>query len=202
MITEARDSLLDTAEALESTGLGREEAERAAVREFGTVGEIAPGYQEELTISAGRRLAALLFLGMPLTTIMWSVLWRIFPAAPAVRETVPGWFSPVALGLDVVQLFIGLIGGVALFALGRGLRGISRPRVVTRSLAMFVWAMLPVTLALCGAVLLGAQGSTDFGDHLPGTVVSLVTHGFWLMQLYGAFRCLSLTQRGPVPGTA
>ena len=107
----------------------------------------------------------------------------------------------MALGLDVVQLFIGLIGGVALFALGRGLRGISRPRLVTRSLAMFVWAMLPVTLALCGAVLLGSRGSTTFGDHLPGTVVSLVTHGFWFMQLHGAFRCLSLTQRGPVPGT-
>lgn len=200
MITEARDSLLDTAEALESGGLGRAEAERAAVREFGAIGEIAPGYQEELSISAGRRLAALLFLGMPLTTILWSVVWKIFPTTPATYEAMPGWFFPVARGMDIVQLLTGLLGGIALFALGRGLRRISRPRLVTRFLAILVWAMLPVTLVLCGALMLGSQGPPGFQNYLPGTVVSLVTHVFWLGQLYCAFRCL--TQRGPATATA
>ncbi|MGN9843593.1 permease prefix domain 1-containing protein [Nonomuraea sp. H19] len=49
-LTEARDSLLDAADALEKGGLRRVEAERVAVREFGTVGELASGYQRELSL--------------------------------------------------------------------------------------------------------------------------------------------------------
>ncbi|MFF5112110.1 permease prefix domain 1-containing protein [Streptosporangium sp. NPDC000509] len=198
MIAEARDSLLDTAEALEGEGLRREEAERAAVEEFGTIREIAPGYQEELSNSAGRRLAALLFVTVPLTTVMWSVIWKIFPAAPAY-ETMPDWFVPVARGVDLLQMLTGVIGGVALFALGRGLRRIRRPRLVTRALAVFVWAMLPVMLVLCGALMFGSRDSAGFDDYPPGIGASLMSYAFWLAQLYCASRCLSITRRGPVP---
>ncbi|WP_433360380.1 permease prefix domain 1-containing protein [Streptosporangium sp. CA-115845] len=198
MITEARDSLLDTAEALEGDGLGREEAERTAVEEFGTIGEIAPGYQEELSIAAGRRLAAVLFLTVPLTTVMWSVIWKIFPTAPTAYQTSPAWFVPVARGLDILQMLIGVLGGVALFALGRGLRRIRRPRLVTRFLGLLVWAMLPVMLVLSGALMFGSSGPTGFGGYLPGVGAALVSFLFWGLQLYGAFKCLSLTRRGPV----
>jgi len=200
MIAEARDSLLDTAEALESEGLRREEAERAAVEEFGTIREIAPGYQEELSNSAGRRLAALLFVTVPLTTVMWSVIWKIFPETPTY-ETVPDWFMPVALGVDMLQMLTGVIGGIALFALGRGLRRIRRPRLVTRALGVFVWAMLPVMLVLCGALIFGSRGSAGVGDYPLGIGVSLMSYVFWLVQLYCASRCLSITRRGSVPVT-
>ncbi|WP_037969778.1 permease prefix domain 1-containing protein [Streptosporangium amethystogenes] len=199
MITEARDSLLDTAEALEGDGLEREEAERAAVEEFGTIEEIAPGYQEELSIAAGRRLAVVLFLTVPLTTAMWSLIWKVFPAAPMAYETRPDWFVPVARGLDILQMLIGVLGGVALFALGRGLRRIRRPRLVTRFLGLLVWAMLPVMLALSGALMFGSSGPDGFGDYLPGAGVALMSLLFWGLQLYGAFTCLSLTRRAPFP---
>ncbi|MFF3437373.1 permease prefix domain 1-containing protein [Streptosporangium sp. NPDC002721] len=202
MITEARDSLLDTAEALEGDGLGRDEAERVAVEEFGPIREIAPGYQEELSNSAGRRLAVLLFVTVPLTAIMWNVLWKVYPAAPAAYESMPTWFVMVARGVDMLQMFIGAVGGIALFALGRGLRRIRRPRLVTRALGVFVWAMLPVMLVSCGALMVGSQNSTGFGDYLPGTVASMVSYAIWLLQLYCASRCLSVTRREPVPAVA
>ncbi|MEU8386004.1 permease prefix domain 1-containing protein [Streptosporangium sp. NPDC048865] len=202
LITEARDSLLDTAEALEGDGLGRDEAERAAVEEFGTIREIAPGYQEELSKSAGRRLAVLLFVTVPLTAIMWNLIWKIFPGSPTAYHDMPDWFILVARGVDALQMFIGVVGGLALLALGRGLRRIRRPRLVTRALGLFVWAMLPVMLVSCGALMFGSHGSAGFGDYLPGTVATLVSYAVWILQLYCASRCLSLTRREPAPATA
>ncbi len=202
LITEARDSLLDTAEALEGDGLRRDEAERAAVEEFGPIREIAPGYQEELSKSAGRRLAVLLFVGVPLTAIMWNVIWKVFPSAPTAYERMPDWFILVARGVDALQMFIGLVGGLALLALGRGLRRIRRPRLVTRALGLFVWAMLPVMLVSCGALMFGSQKSAGFGDYPAGAVASLVSYAIWSVQLYCAFRCLSITRREPAVATA
>ncbi|MFI6509324.1 permease prefix domain 1-containing protein [Streptosporangium sp. NPDC050855] len=208
MLAEARDSLLDAAEAMEDAGLEREAAEQAAVEEFGPIREIAPDYQERLSVVAGRRLAAMLFIGVPLTTIMWSVIWAVFPTTESVHESAPGWFVPVARAVDVLQLFIGLVGGVALLALGRGLRRIGRPRPVIRFLALFVWGVFPVIVVMCGALMLGSrgpQGPFGFGDYPPGQVASLVSYVAWIAQLYGALRCLSTTRHvpaGPVPAVA
>ncbi|MFD0886111.1 permease prefix domain 1-containing protein [Streptosporangium algeriense] len=199
MVTEARDSLLDAAEALELDGLGRAEAERAAVEEFGPVEEIAPGYQEELSISAGRRLAALLFISVPVTIMAWSLVWRLSPGNPATYASWPAWFMPVSRGLDYLQLVIALLGGAALFALGRGLRRIRRPRLVTRSLAVLVWTMLPVTFVLGLLLTLGAQRD-DFFAHPLNLGVEALSFGLALLQLYCATRCLMVTRgrRAPV----
>ncbi|GGL24813.1 permease prefix domain 1-containing protein [Planomonospora parontospora] len=200
LVTEARDSLLDAAEALEDGGLERTEAERAAVEEFGAVHEIAPGYQEELSVAAGRRLAALLFLAVPLTAVMWTAVWKLFPTAPAAYDAWPGWFVPVARAVDVVQMVIGMIGALALLALGRGRRRIRRPRLVARALALFVWAMMPVMLVLCWALMYGSNRPDGFSDYPPGLAASVVSYGFWGLQLYCATRCLSLTRRRTATG--
>ncbi|MFF5206022.1 permease prefix domain 1-containing protein [Streptosporangium sp. NPDC000396] len=197
MVTEARDSLLDTAEALESDGLDRAEAERVAVEEFGPISEIAPGYQEGLSVAAGRRLAGLLFVSVPFTAVMWSVIWRLFPADPALYELKPGWFTPVARGLDILQMLTGVLGGAALLALGRGLRRIRRPRRVTRSLAVFVWVMLPVTLVLSAALIYGSRDPAGLFGYPPSVAVSLVSDAFLFLQLYGAGQCLRATARRP-----
>ncbi|MEU4835877.1 permease prefix domain 1-containing protein [Streptosporangium sp. NPDC023615] len=195
MVAEARDGLLDTAEAMQDAGLGREEAERAAVEEFGPIREIAPGYQDRLGVASARRLAATLFVGVPLTTLMWSMIWRVFPTAGTVYESTPGWFVPVARGLDMLQLFIGLIGGVALLVLGRGLRRVRRPRLFIRSLALFVWGTFPVVAVLSGALVVGSGRSFGFGDYPPGMAASLVSYAAWTVQLYIAARCLNATRR-------
>lgn len=192
LVVEARDSLVDTADALEDEGLDRAEAERRAVEEFGPVTVVAPGYQAELTACAGRRLGMLLFISVPVTVLMWSVLWRLYPADPVSWARQPAWYHPVSRLLDVLQLGTGLYGGLALFALGRGVRWL-RPRPVTRSLGVLVWTMLPVTFAL--SLLLSHRTSApNTLGFLPSVLANLVTVALWGMQMYGATRCLRISR--------
>ncbi|GAA3446121.1 permease prefix domain 1-containing protein [Planomonospora venezuelensis] len=197
LVAEARDSLLDAAEAMEHDGLDRAEAERAAVEEFGTIAEIAPGYQEELSASAGRRLAVLLFLAVPLTALMWTLIWKLFPMDPVSYAAKPAWFVPVARAVDVLQLGLGVMGALALFALGRGRRRMRRPRLVSRALALLVWTMLPVMLVLCGALMYGSGRPAGLSGYPPGIAASVVSYGFWGLQVYCATRCIGATRHRP-----
>ncbi|KAB8190125.1 hypothetical protein FH608_037395 [Nonomuraea phyllanthi] len=196
LVVEARDSLTDTADALEADGLDRAEAERVAVAEFGQVAEIAPGYQAELTAVAGRRLGFLLLISVPMTALMWSVLWRLYPATGYAWEHMPVWYRPVSRLLDVFQLCVGLYGGLALFALSRGARWIRRPRLVTRSLGVTVWIMLPVCGVLSALLSFGSPGANTL-TVLPAVLANVVTSAFWGLQIYGATRCLRVTRPRP-----
>ncbi|WP_188186749.1 permease prefix domain 1-containing protein [Nonomuraea sp. SYSU D8015] len=193
LVVEARDSLTDTADALEAEGLDRAEAERIAVAEFGPVPEIAPGYQAELTSAAGRRLGFLLFISVPITVLMWSVLWRMYPADDDVWASQPVWYSPVSRLLDIVQLAVGVYGGLVLLALGRGARWIRRPRLLTRSLALVVWISLPITIALAQFLTHGTEGASGL-DVLPSALANLVTAAVWGLQVYGAIHCMRITR--------
>ncbi|SDJ78710.1 permease prefix domain 1-containing protein [Nonomuraea jiangxiensis] len=197
MVVEARDSLTDTADALEADGLDRAEAERLAVAEFGKVAEIAPEYQAELTAASGRRLGVLLFVGVPVMTVMWSALWILYPATEDVWTHRPDWYSIVARSLDIMHLGVGLYGGIALFALSRGGRWIHRPRLVTRSLGVLVLAMLPINVVV-GLVLTYGMDSPNTLTPLPAVLANLVSAAIWGMQIYGATRCLRVT-RVPLP---
>ncbi|MDX3107220.1 permease prefix domain 1-containing protein [Nonomuraea angiospora] len=193
LVVEARDSLTDTADALEAEGLERAEAERVAVAEFGEVAQVAPGYQSELTAVAGRRLGFLLFISVPITALMWSVIWRIYPGDDTAWRLAPAWYRPVSRLLDVLQLCVGLYGGLALFALSRGARWIRRPRLVTRSLGVVVWGMLPVTVLLGMLLTLGSNGASHL-DVLPSMLANAVTSACWGLQIYGATRCLRISR--------
>lgn len=194
LLTEARDSLLDAAEAYEGEGLPRAEAERLAVADFGTVPEVAPGFQGELTVSQGRRTAALLFLSVPLIAFMWAVIWRIFPESPHVAEIKPVWFGPLARTVDLLQLGVGVIGGLALLALGRGARLVRRPALVTRGLGLFVWIQTPLIAVMGLTLAAAAQGPVGFSGYLPGVAVSLISYALAGWMLYSAAHCLRCTR--------
>ncbi|MER6951108.1 permease prefix domain 1-containing protein [Nonomuraea sp. NPDC000554] len=194
LVVEARDSLSDTADALEAEGLDRAEAERRAVAEFGEISEIAPGYQAELTAVAGRRLGRLLFISVPMTVLMWSVIWRFYPVDANAWAHKPGWFLFVSRLLDALQLATGLLGGLALFALGRGTRWIRRPRLVTRALGVLVWAMLPATGVLSLLLSYDSGVPDSVPVYLPSVLANAVTSALWGVQLYGAARCLRVTR--------
>ncbi|MGN9839910.1 permease prefix domain 1-containing protein [Nonomuraea sp. H19] len=193
LVVEARDSLTDAADALEADGLQRAEAERIAVAEFGPVAEIAPGYQAELTSVAGRRLGMLLLVGVPITVLMWSVMWRMYPPGDDVWASQPGWYSLVSQLLDIIQLGVGAYGGLALFALGRGARWIHRPRLLTRSLAVLVWVSLPIITGLGLLLTFGTEGASSL-EFLPSILANLVTSAMWGLQIYGATRCMRITR--------
>jgi hypothetical protein len=194
LVVEARDSLSDTADAFEADGLERPEAERLAVAEFGEIAEVAPGYQAELTAVAGRRLGMLLFVSVPLTALMWSLVWRLYPADASAWASRPSWYGLVSRLLDISQLLTGLYGGLALLALSRGARWIRRPHLVTRSLGIVVWGMLPVVGGMSLLLSYGGSGPGTMTDFLPAVLANLATAAFWGLQVYGATRCLRVTR--------
>ncbi|MEU4701637.1 permease prefix domain 1-containing protein [Nonomuraea dietziae] len=195
LVVEARDSLVDTAEAYQEEGMARVEAELLAVEEFGELREIAPAYQRELTATAGRRLGALLFVSVPLTTLLWSLIWAFFPVDADAWAHRPDWFLPAARTLDLFHMATGVLGGLTLLVLTWGSRWVRRPERVTRLLAVWVWTMLPVTLLLSAALQYGSQGPAGFSAFLPGMILSLTTPLLNGLQLYAAARCLRLTRR-------
>ncbi|GAA0409959.1 hypothetical protein Acor_35870 [Acrocarpospora corrugata] len=191
LLAEARDSLLDAAEAHRAGGLGRDRAERLAIEEFGPVEVVAPGYQEELAAGQGRRTAAFLFVTVPLTALMWSVIWQIFPAAETAVK--PGWFGVVAVTVDYMQLVTGLLSGLVLYGLRRG----RRPRVLTRSLGFLVLGQMPVMGVLCAALIWGSQNAANAAAYPPGAVATFLSLGLWGWQLWCAGRCLAVSAKGP-----
>ncbi|MET8868915.1 permease prefix domain 1-containing protein [Nonomuraea sp. NPDC004580] len=193
LVVEARDSLLDTAEAFEAEGLDRAEAERRAVEEFGEVAEIAPGFQLELTAASGRRLGMLLFVSVPITVAMWSMVWHLYPADASVWLDRPDWYGPLSRLLDLLQLGTGLYGGLVVFALSRGARWIRQPRLAVRSMGIMVWTALPLTGVLA-MVLSFAVDAPNSLEALPALLANLVTSAMWGLQLYGAARCVRVTR--------
>ncbi|WP_248959108.1 permease prefix domain 1-containing protein [Sphaerisporangium perillae] len=203
MVTEARDSLADTADAYLAEGVDRAEAERMAVAEFGPVRVIAPGYQEELAAHQGRRTAAVLFITVPLLTVMWSGIWKIFPEPPpAAMAAKPAWFTPLSHFLDWFQLCMGVVGALALLTLGRPPRRMRHPGLVTRALGILVWIQVPAVLLMSAALSAGnAAALRGFSDYPPGAVASTLSYlvAGWL--LYSATRCLIASRPLPMAPT-
>ncbi|WP_405085499.1 permease prefix domain 1-containing protein [Microbispora sp. NBC_01389] len=199
LLAEARDGLLDAADAYEAGGLPRAEAERRAIADFGTVDEIAPGFQRELSVSQGRRTATLLFLSVPLTAFLWAVIWRVFPEAARIERVKPDWFGFLAKAVDLLQLGVGVVGGLTLLALGRGLRRIRRPALVTRRLGLFVWVQTPLVAAMGLTLAAAARGPVGFATYPPGVAVSAVSYLLAGSALFSAARCLRCTTAVAAP---
>lgn len=115
LVTEARDSLVDAAEAYESAGLPRRDAERRAVLDFGDVRSIASDYQAELGIAQTRRTALLVLLIIgsqgAITEVAWRLVagigwtWHPSPAYALLARTVD-WVGLLTVVAAVVTLFL------------------------------------------------------------------------------------------------
>nr|MDT0657995.1 permease prefix domain 1-containing protein [Micromonospora sp. DSM 115978] len=156
LLTEARHSLIDSAEAYRCGGLPPTEAERRAVAEFGSVGQLAGVYQAELAASAARVLTGrvvgvwLLFLaGADLT---WRGAPWTGPRPPSAYLLLSGSVSWLWVGSGLLA-----VGG-HLWLRWNARRGPGAPvagvRVVGRALAtalvisgsagigLFTWSLL------------------------------------------------------------
>ena len=126
MITEVRDGLADAVAHHLGRGLDPRHAAAVAVREFGSVPEVAPLLQEELTARQGRRTAQLLVVTFPATLVAWDALWM----------TGNGWSAPptaliagLARATDVITVLISAAAAVLMLAT---FRAGPLPRWVTR----------------------------------------------------------------------
>ncbi|MEW2359412.1 permease prefix domain 1-containing protein [Spirillospora sp. NPDC029432] len=103
LVEELRGGLEDTVAAYEGRGVPYERAAELAVREFGSVAELAPGCQRELTIAQVRHTARAVALTIPLLIGCWLLVrtaghqqqWQLWAAAAAA---LPGAGTLAATG--------------------------------------------------------------------------------------------------------
>ncbi|MER7011040.1 permease prefix domain 1-containing protein [Saccharopolyspora sp. NPDC000359] len=135
MIEEVRDGLTETIAAHTEHGLPHEQAVSRALREFGTIDELVPSCQEELTIAQTRHAAAKLVFVVGFLLACGHVVW-----------TVGGWQLPAA-----AQILIGIaavaatLAAAALVATGILTRWVPAPAGLT---TLVGWASSTASVAM------------------------------------------------------
>lgn len=127
LLAEARDGLVDAAEAYARAGLPWPEAAARAVADFGGYRQIVPGYQAELAAAQGRRTAVLVALAMPAVLLGSRLMWMGSPWSPAAQPGPRYLF--VASCFDVLQLTAAIMALLTLVGLGWGSRYLPAGRV-------------------------------------------------------------------------
>ncbi|MEU5579762.1 permease prefix domain 1-containing protein [Streptomyces huasconensis] len=153
LVEEVRDGLADTAAAYADAGLSEEEAAHRAVREFGTVGELAPSCQRELTVAQARHTARAVTLTAPFLLGCWH-LARTAGHDPAVARLL-------AVHLAFVATVAALLAAATLAATGSLARRLPTPErlplVVAWAGTTASGAMAAATLALAAAAALATD---------------------------------------------
>jgi hypothetical protein len=107
MVAEARAGLRDAADAYRAGGVAPDQAEALAVRDFGTVPEVAPSYQDELTARQGRRAAVLFAVVFPGMLLSWELLWSSGAVSRDASAT-PHLVLVLSVLQDVVTIAVGV----------------------------------------------------------------------------------------------
>ena len=197
LVTEARDGLVDAAEAHESAGLPRADAERQAVVEFGSVPDLAADYQRLLAFAQGRRTALLVFLVCAVQSLGSTFAWR---TADLGWDALP---SPVYLVLadavDWMGIAIKVVALVLLAACGLGTRFLGTRSWLPRTVGTF--ALVNCAFVVAANVLLAAANPT--GSVLQGDKLSWILVGGMLplaLVAPSAWRCFRTSaSRAPRP---
>ncbi|MFI0352160.1 permease prefix domain 1-containing protein [Actinomadura sp. 9N407] len=146
MVREIRDGLADTVAAYRMQGMPYERAARLAVHEFGTVGEVAPSCQPELTIAQTRHTARAVGLTIPFL-IACSLL---------IRTAGQGWALWLPVGAAATAA---LLGAATLAVTGTLARRLPMPARLPLAIAWtgtttgVVTALAAPALAIASAVV-------------------------------------------------
>jgi len=113
LLREAGDHLEDATDAYTAAGYTPTEAEALALRDFGSVDDIAPGFRDTVAIGAARRTAILLVLVMLPQAFLWDGGLELGASA---HSTAPN--SGLFHVLDIIIGYVGTAGALgALVAL-------------------------------------------------------------------------------------
>jgi hypothetical protein len=194
LLAEARDGLVDATESYERQGLGREDAERRAVAEFGPVPEVAAAYQVELGIGQARRTALAVLLVMAAQPVVWNHVWRSLPHGRV--DAVGGLFAFASQAIEWLGS-LAVVGALLVVgACGVGLRLADLGRRIPMLGAVFglsvssVFAVLGVVLTLLSPAAEARSVGSVTG--LPWTVAFLMVPLGGVAVLAG--RCLGLAR--------
>ncbi|WP_410656268.1 permease prefix domain 1-containing protein [Amycolatopsis sp. lyj-112] len=179
LLTEARDGLIDAAEAYSEGGVREPEAERRAVADFGPVDLIARDYQAELGLRRDIRVLWELIVGVPLLILAWDFArvlsfgdWSRFGDPP------PSWYHRAIGTADTLAALSPAVAIAGLIAA----RLLSRRRdgpLVTRAVS---WALTGALGANLVAVVVygGATGLLE-PARLIVSVPCAVLSGAWIL---------------------
>lgn len=190
LVTEARDGLVDAAEAYQATGAARAHAERQAVAEFGPVPELAAGYQRLLAFAQGRRTALLVFCVCAAQSIGSTFAWQTADMGWQGMPS-PGYlvFADV---VDWLGIAVKVLALVMLAFCGFGTRWLGTGRWVPRAVGMFALGIC-VFFAVASVLMTAADPAGSILDvrHLPWIVVGGMVPLF--LVLPSARRCFRTT---------
>lgn len=163
LLQEAADHLEDATAAHEARGLPQGEAATRAVAEFGTVSEVAPGFQTTLAIASARRTAWLLFGVLAVQPFLWD-------GGPIRFDTVPTPGGPVYTTLDTAVEVAGAVA-IALAVL---------LLIATSVGARWFDAARPLAVATAGIAMVAAALMTGIGIALTALGVGPEPSG-WIL---------------------
>ena len=179
LLAEARDGLVDAAEARERDGVPSEDAEREAVAEFGTVPDIAPDYQTELGLAQARRTALVVFGVLAALQLASRLAWS--SGSPSGTPH-PAWYAMLALLVDWLCPAV----LVAAAACAVGARRLGAGRRLARPVGLLAAG---VAGAFAAAGLLLTLGNPAASSHV--TLASLV----WAVVVLGSMGWVAASAR-------
>jgi hypothetical protein len=203
LLAEARDGLVDAAEAYADAGLPSSEAVARALRDFGDYRQVAADYQAELAAAQGRRTALLVTIVMPSLMPVSRLMWR---GGPWTGSGPPdSRYLLVASVLDVLQVTAAIMAVLTLLGYGWGSRFLPAGRVpavvlLTRLMGVGVIFFVSVEFVTGLAVYLWSVHSWPAAAGRPpmlagGAVAILALFGV----ARSGLRCLRASVPRPVP---
>lgn len=200
LLTEARDSLVDAAEAYEAQGVDREAAVRRAVNEFGPPARIAPAYQAELAANVARRLAVLVAVVPAGAMLFGDQMWK---GSPWDGTKPPGDYLIVARSLDWLTYVLAVSAVVIFVALRRQARTGGDPRRLCRAIGIGTLATLGLTMTLGSAIYIFtvslAPAALTWPPMIIGGVVLTAVHGWQIAAAISCLRAARAMDAGAVP---
>lgn len=170
LLAESRDGLIDAAEAYESGGLCRDDAQRQAVADFGTLEELVPAYQAELSLAQGKRTALLVLFVFAAQPFLWNYAYR-WVTNTSINDPRTGYAfaDDLVKTFGSVTLLVSLLG-VLTYGIGLRHNGI-RTRI----------AKLTGAFALAVAVSFAVLGTLLAVLSKEPTVLLTLVHYLWMV---------------------
>lgn len=198
LTAEARDGLVDAAEAYEHQGADPVTAAHRAVTDFGPLREVASAYQAVLATAQARRTAVLVFLITAAQALSANYEWRTLSH---------GWTFQPDLGYTVLARTVDWVGVgnkvaalLVLLATGIGVRYLgNRPAICrfTGVLTLAVGGFMFVAGALLTSLNPGLMASYQDRPYLWFFYGISIVPGVWLA--VSAWRCIAAARPVPEP---
>jgi hypothetical protein len=128
LLAEARDGLVDAAEAYARAGLPSSDATARAVSDFGGYRQVAAAYQTELAAAQGRRTAVLVTITMPAAMLRSRLMWMGSPWSTSTPPPDSGYLL-VSYSFTILQLTALIMAALTLLGYGWGSRFLPAERV-------------------------------------------------------------------------